>query len=255
MKRILATLTALILLINSAHASPTGSEISISCGLSTPCGAVIASINVYLDNGVWLKSRNAANSADLDLVRADTTDNTEINAGTGKVINVSIAKTPEVQFSGDTITYTGNTGYLGAPTAIAFTGGGAGTPVVTQDVGGLTFASNKNIVMPGYVPTLASTPVTGTNSFQYGVNAVPTNAANNAGLLPPVPTANKPIIVINNGANAIRVKAEGTPGIGTANTAGAYFALAAGQSSYCVAQTSVGPWQCVLGNVPTPAGP
>ena len=52
-----------------------------------------------LGNNTYLKARNQANSADLSILKSDTSDNTYINTGSGKVIIQAVAGTPEVKTS------------------------------------------------------------------------------------------------------------------------------------------------------------
>lgn len=121
MKKILSLIVALTIGgAEIAKAAPTGSDISIACGLSTPCGAVIASINVYLANNVYLKARNAANNADLDILKADTSDNIELNAGTGKALEFTIAGTAEATLTDNQVAVSGAT-FEVVPGATSFT--------------------------------------------------------------------------------------------------------------------------------------
>lgn len=131
----------------------------------------------------------------------------------------------------------------------------SGTPVASVDSSGFTFASpGQGIAVPTYVPTLAATPVAGTNIFNYGLNVVPTNAANNAGLLHATPVPGKPPYVIVNAAGAaIRVKAGGTATLNGA-TAGGYISVASLASVRCYA-TSTSNYNCEQPVIPTPAGP
>jgi hypothetical protein len=104
-----------------------------------------------------------------------------------------------------------------------------------------------------FVPTLAATPVAGTNDFRIGINAVPTAAANTAAILPTPAGAGQQVIVANTMANAVRIKAGGTNTI-NGSAAGAYIPLAAQAVADCHA-TSATNWYCGYRAVPTPAGP
>lgn len=61
-------------------------------------GSVIGAI-FDLANNQWLQARNAANTAFLKLLKADASNNTVINALTGKVINLEVNETSKVQLS------------------------------------------------------------------------------------------------------------------------------------------------------------
>ncbi len=107
---------------------------------------------------------------------------------------------------------------------------------------------------PVYVPTFAATPAAGTNDLKPGkFNAVPTAAANAAACLPSVPVAGQVVEGFNTMANAVRVKACGTPGI-NGGASGTYFPVAAATYFKCVADTATN-WNCGSLAVPTPAGP
>lgn len=58
-----------------------------------------------LANNVYLKSENAAGTGTLDLVKADASDNTVINAKTGKVGKFAINDSSVGSYSATTITY------------------------------------------------------------------------------------------------------------------------------------------------------
>lgn len=102
--------------------------------------------------------------------------------------------------------------------------------------------------------TAAATPVAGTNDLKGYVVAIPTVAANAACLLPTPAAAGISKIIMNTGANAVRVKPGSTNTI-NGGTAGAYLPLAALSSMDCVS-TSTTNWNCdVARAVPTPQGP
>lgn len=124
------------------------------------------------------------------------------------------------------------------------------TPGYTQD---LNFASGAAPRLIPYVPTLAATPVAGTNKFNIGLNVVPTAAASTAGLLPTPIAAGQEVIVVNPMANAVRIKAGGTNTI-NGSAAGAYIGSAAASITRCES-LSTSAWQCGSLAVPTPAGP
>lgn len=85
-----------------------------------------------LNNNTYLQARNAANSADLNLLKADTSDNTVLNAKTGKAINLDINAAAILALTASNLTFTPGLFYINANTAdaadtsgIGITGGGA----------------------------------------------------------------------------------------------------------------------------------
>lgn len=128
------------------------------------------------------------------------------------------------------------------------------TPVAYVDQYGIQSASGKGINMAVYVPTLAATPVVGTNRFLPGLNVIPTNAANNAGILgEATPVAGQEFTIVNASGAAQRIKAGGGATLNGA-TAGGYIVLATLASVRCYS-TSATNYNCEQPVIPTPAGP
>lgn len=166
----------------------------------------------------------------------------------------AVAQVPggQVQVSGKSVTLTGIDDATGN-VSIAVPNA---TPVFKLFTGGsqrIQIDGKGNTALAPVVPTMASTPVAGTNDFKGVVNVVPTAALNTAALLPASPTAGDLKIIVNNGPNAVRVKAGGTDTI-NGGSAGNYIPLATMQQAECVAM-STSAWNCSLQTVPTPAGP
>lgn len=102
--------------------------------------------------------------------------------------------------------------------------------------------------------TAAATPVAGTNDLKGRVVAIPTVAANAACILPTPEAAGIQKLIMNTGANTVRVKPGSTNTI-NGGTAGAWLPLATLSSMPCVS-TSTTNWNCdVAWAVPTPQGP
>lgn len=128
------------------------------------------------------------------------------------------------------------------------------SPELSREV--TTFLGSDGIfqpLVPRSVPTMAATPVAGTNVISPGVNVVPTAAANTAALLPATPVPGQRFTIINNGPNAIRVKAGGASAI-NGGSAGNYISVATLQQADCVT-IGAAAHNCALKTVPTPAGP
>lgn len=80
----------------------------------------IIGVSLVLDNNTYLKSRNFANTADLDLLKADVSDNTVLNAATGKSILFAVNGTTEMALANDLLTVTG-AAFRVVPGATSFT--------------------------------------------------------------------------------------------------------------------------------------
>lgn len=180
--------------------------------------------------------------------------------------------------------YIGGSNPIVAPTAINFAPGSAATPVVRllkdelQPAATNAFSlgdssnafkelhlSNAFVYystvsgapafrMVPYVPTLAATPVAGTNDFRGGSNAVPTAAANTAGCLPTSPTNGDIVEIFNGMANAVRAKSCSTPGI-NGGAAGTYMTIPAWTRAKLKYSSTLTTWTASSETVPTPAGP
>lgn len=117
------------------------------------------------------------------------------------------------------------------------------------------FVANAPILgAPAYVPTLAATPAVNTNSFQPGLNVVPTNAANNAAFIgPATPIVGQCFTIVNNAGAAIRAKAAGGATLNGA-TAGGYISIASLATVVCCTASATNQI-CQQPVIPTPAGP
>ena len=95
MKKALIGLTAALLLVNLAKADSTASDLT-GLGMSPELAEALAG-GVVIDNNTYLKTRNAANSAFISVLKVDATDDTVLNADTGDTIKLSIAGTSAVE--------------------------------------------------------------------------------------------------------------------------------------------------------------
>lgn len=201
--RIIALLLALLGATTPAFAQD---DISISTGI--------------VGGGKYLGAKTADNQTTVPMAGVDSNGNSMLNAMSGKVAGLSIAKTPIAQ-------------------AVA---GGLELPV-----------AGTGIEFTAYVPTFAATPVAGTNDLKPGLNVVPTAAASTAACFPAVLTPGVEFVILNPQAAAVRAKACGTPGV-NGGAAGTYVTVAVQSRVTCVA-TSATNLQCSSEVVPTPAGP
>lgn len=134
-----------------------------------------------------------------------------------------------------------------------FTGGSKRLAV--DGSGNISIQTGAALIPPAYVPTMAATPVAGTNMVVPGINVVPTAAANTAAFIgAATPVANQRFTVINNSGAAIRLKASGGATLNGA-TAGGYISVANLATVECITMPGLTNQVCMQPVIPTPAGP
>lgn len=115
-------LASVLLFTNTAYALDSATEL-INLGMSPPLAAKVVTIVNTLASpfptNTFVTFRNAANSANINVLKIDATDDTVLNADTGDIIKLSVAGTSEVQITDDTITFTGAAGEI-VPGATSF---------------------------------------------------------------------------------------------------------------------------------------
>jgi len=232
MKTLLKLLAGLLIALNAGYVFAQSVEDDlVGLGMKPEIANYLSGIlpgGAVLDNNTFLKGRNAADSADISILKVDGSDETYLNADSGDAIVLSVATIPVAQLNAS--------GFYVAPFAAD-----------------ATFATDTAPRLAAYVPTMAATPVAGKNDFKIGYNVIPTAAADTAALLPTPGVAGKYVQIFNSGPNAVRIKAGGTNTI-NASAAGAYIPLATFRMAEC-RSASAGAWVCTHGTVPTPAGP
>ena len=135
-----------------------------------------------------------------------------------------------------------NDAYLFAPTGQSVVVGVGATPVPFDKFG------------PASVPTMAATPVAGTNILYPGLNVVPTAAANTAAFIGAATPVVGQRFIVNNAAGAtVRLKAAGGATLNGA-TAGGYIALVSLATVECFTASATNQ-VCLQPVIPTPAGP
>jgi hypothetical protein len=115
-----------------------------------------------LGNNTFLKGRNAANSADISILKVDGSDETVLNADTGDSIVFAVATTPvavlgatgfsTLPIAGDAVFTAGKTSQLAVNAAVtpgALTGGAFATPAGGRLVAGVN-------VLPAAMATAAN---------------------------------------------------------------------------------------------------
>ena len=174
-------------------------------------------------NNAPVKFANASGTA-IPVFNVNTNNDTVIYATSGKDVIVAVGSTPTP------LTKTNTTG-------------------ISLQVAGQGFNLG-----PAYVPTMAATPVAGTNVFAPGLNIVPTAAANTAAFLgAATPVVGQRFVINNNSGASVRIKAAGGATLNGA-TAGGYIVLASLATVDCFT-ASTGNQVCLQPVVPTPAGP
>lgn len=330
----------LSLLLPYVAVAQTVEQDLIGLGMSPELADYIAQIipgGSVLDNDTYLKARNAADSADINVLKVDSSDETRLVSDSGDSVwidpggdakrkfrfNATSDVVHQITFGdgGTTaaqgLVISGSTSDGDDDSVVTITGGGSdgasrgsyissyGNEVLTNgggvrieagnvatanidlkiehassairfmdttsgvlwtfendgdQVGSATLGGNvvfqqsgKNVVLAPYVPTMAATPVAGTNQILPGINVIPTAAANTAAMLKATPVVGEQYQIYNSGPNAVRIKAGGASTINGA-TAGGYIGLAALSSMKCIT-TSASNHLCNLDVNPTPAGP
>lgn len=201
MKNKLISVLASLLIVASAHAQVTAGQLQ-GAGIPAEAASIIAGIGTggtVMSNNGWLKFRNAADSADIEWAKVDASDDLFINADSGDVIKISVARTPIAQIDGSAgITMVnGNMGVNLADGAVV-------TPVAT-----------------------ATAPAGGIGSL---VSVVATAAPTaNYIKLPATPIAGAAYHMANRSANPVVI----IPGGASTLTNGATFSCAAGKLCTC----------------------
>lgn len=179
-----------------------------------------------LDNNVALQSDNQAGSLSLKLLKANTSDQTEV-IGHQK-IRLKIAPTPgavgtpEVDVVDGGLSFVDNQGLLIAPTSIGVAAGAASTPQYSLESGGINFSGTGT--QPIYPAAAVITPKTDLTPAAGARLSARNNAIATAGPTAQyvfvVPTANvgKALSVYNQSGNPLPI----IPESGTINAAAAF---------------------------------
>lgn len=103
-------LAAILLCSNTAYALDSATEL-MNLGMSAPLAAkVVTIVNTLASpfpNNTFVTFRNAANSANIDVLKMDGTDDTVLNASSGNLIKLAVAGTTEMQLENDQLTFSG----------------------------------------------------------------------------------------------------------------------------------------------------
>lgn len=101
MKKILVLVSLFVALQVQAQETRTQAESNLmGLGMPGPLATEVAGLATGLgvvSNNVYMRARNAANSANIDVLKVDGSDETVLNADTGDTIKLSIAGTSAVE--------------------------------------------------------------------------------------------------------------------------------------------------------------
>ena len=93
-----------------AFSVPGDADQLISLGMNPAIArklvAIVNTLASPIDNNVYITARNAANSADISVLKVDSSDETILNADTGDKVHFAIAGTNEIDIGNDSILYT-----------------------------------------------------------------------------------------------------------------------------------------------------
>lgn len=201
MKNKLISVLASLFIVTSAHADVTAAQL-MGAGIPAEAASIIAGIGTggtVASNNGWLKFRNAADSADIEWAKVDGSDDLFINADSGDVIKISVARTPIAQIDGS--------------------------------VGMAMVNGNMGIQMAaGAVVTPVTTPTAPADGITSRVSIVATAAPTAIYIkLPSTPVPSGDYIIANRSANPLVV----IPGGASTLTNGATFSCAAGKLCVC----------------------
>jgi hypothetical protein len=79
----------------------------IGLGMTPELAQYVASLSLSAKNDQYLQGRNAANTAFIDVLKVDSTDDTVLNSDTGDVIKLAVAGTTEITVNDDSLTFSG----------------------------------------------------------------------------------------------------------------------------------------------------
>lgn len=163
MKR-LAFLLQFVIFASVARAQVPATDL-MGLGMPGALASKVASIgqgSASLANNSFLSTDSASGTPVANLLlKSDASDNTHLNAPTGKVINLDVAVTPSVKLDATKLQFQQSQGVLSAPTAIALSAGAADTPNYTFDAAKLLGPSTMVLSAPtalGIAAGAASTP-------------------------------------------------------------------------------------------------
>lgn len=93
-------------LISNAEAQTLKNSL-VGLGMNSELSNYVAGLLPAGKNDQYLKGRNAANTAFIDVLKVDSTDDTVLNSDTGDVIKLSVAGTTELTVNDDSLTFSG----------------------------------------------------------------------------------------------------------------------------------------------------
>ena len=206
----------------------------VGLGMNPELAELVASLSTTKSNAAWFKARNQANSADINIMSVDATDDTVLNADSGDLVKVSVAGTPIAA--------------VGAATPVAaFTPGATANWVINGSINplsGFGGSISTDIVMAAgkqvqqavaiITPSTNMTPAAASN-LSSPINRLVAGSPTLAAVHLPAATPNKgkAYVVTNEGSNPALIFPNAAEKInaGGANTP---ITVAAGKQAECV---------------------
>lgn len=144
MKNILLSIFTILLLVSgTAQAQYTRSQATnrlVSLGMHDQLAKEVAGLASGLGvipNNTYLRVRNAAGTANLSVLKSDASDNTVLNAGTGKTVGLAVNSVNQATFGTGTVAFPAASEEVvaGAGTTVADAGALSATKFIHQITG------------------------------------------------------------------------------------------------------------------------
>ncbi len=235
MKTLLKLLAGLLIALNAGYVFAQSVEDDlVGLGMKPEIANYLSGIlpgGAVLDNNTFLKGRNAADSADISILKVDGSDETYLNADSGDSIVLSVATTPVAQLNAS--------GFYVAPFAAdaTFIAGTAPRLAVTN------------------VTPASGTPTPTSHSLKIGYNLIISGSANQSNVLPtPVSSGLGQMLYVANASGSDKriFPGDANDQINAGGT-GKYTVVGDKQEMRCHSVGSSA-WRChMLSAIPTPA--
>ena len=269
-RKLLLSLLITLVISTTVLATPATDSASqlIGLGMSPDLAkkivAIVNTLATPITNNVYITGRNAANSADINILKVDGTDDTVLNADSGDVIKLAVNGTAEATLENDQLTFSGASFQIvpGATALLFRNAADDATNITVSDArlvttragfaataGNLTFSAATGGIT--YTPgTLAAAgSVQGdAAAITDRVTTVTASDATKGVILPATPGVGDVYHIINTVAAVLKIY----PGSGdaiNASSANAAVSVAASVPTMCIA-TSTSQWWCSEGTAP-----
>lgn len=203
-------------------------------------------------NNTWVTVRNAANSANINALKVDGTDDTVLNADSGDVIKLQVAGTTEATLDDDKLTFSGaSVSIVPGATSLLFRNNADNASNITildggsislrNTLSGTFFASDVTAAV-----SAAGSSSSDATALTTAVNVV-TTAAAGTGVTLPSGAVGATVLVQNRGANDLELypPTSGTINGATATTGSITLAAATRDVARCTKYSSTA-WFCTV---------